>query len=80
MKLQENTDADRDMLDITVTYKDIKKLLSNLNPHNAAGPDQINLSTRLSPILKHLFQKSLDSGTLITTNLEGCLCGAGVYK
>ena len=40
------------------------------NPHKAAGPDQIkpiilkNLSTPLSPILKHLFQKSLDSGTL----------------
>ena len=35
-----------------------------------AGPDQIkpivlkNLSTPLSPILKHLFQKLLDSGTL----------------
>ena len=46
------------------------KLLSNLNPHKAASPDQIkpiilkNLSTLLSPILKHLFQKSLDSETL----------------
>ena len=36
-------------------------------PHKAAGSDQIkpiilkNLSTPLSPILKHLFQKSLDS-------------------
>jgi len=46
-----------------------EKLLSNLNPHKAAGPDQIkpiiltNRSTPLSPILKHLFQKSLDSGT-----------------
>jgi len=63
MKLQENTDADRFMLDIKVTSKSIEKLLSNLNPHKAAGPDQIkhimlkNLSTPLSPILKHLFQK-----------------------
>ena len=69
MKLQESTDADRSMLDITFTSKGIEKLLSNLNPHKAAGPDQIkhitlqNLSTPLSPILKFLFQKSLDSGT-----------------
>ena len=55
------------MLDITVTSKGIEKLLSNLNPHKAAGPNQIkpiilkNLSTPLSPILKHLFQKSLAS-------------------
>ena len=66
MKRQESTDADRSMLDITVTSRGIE---NNLNPHKAAGPDQIkliirnNLSTPLSPILKHLFQKSLDSGT-----------------
>ena len=47
-----------------VTSKGIEKLLFKLNPHKAAGPDQIkpiiltNLSTPLSPILKHLFQKS----------------------
>ena len=47
-----------------------QKLLSNLNPHKAAGPDQIkpiilnNISTPLSPILKHRSHKSLDSGTL----------------
>mgnify|MGYP000214015124 FL=1 len=70
MKLQENTDADRCMQDITVTSKRIEKLLSNLSLHKAAGPDQIkpiilnNLLTPLSPILKHLFQKSLDYGTL----------------
>ena len=69
-KLQESTDADRSMLDITVTFKGIEKLLSNLNPHKAEGPHQIkpiipnSLWTPLSPILKHLFQKSLDSGTL----------------
>ena len=63
MKLQESTDADRSMVDITVTSKGIEKLLSNLNPHKAVGPDQIkriilkHLLTPLSPILKHLFQK-----------------------
>ena len=65
--LQESTDADRSMLDITVTSKGIEKLISNLNPHKDAGPDQIKhiiLKITLSPILKHLFQKSLDSGTL----------------
>ena len=70
MTLQESTDAYRYMLDITVTSKGTEKLLSNLNPHKASGPDQIkpiirkDPSTPLSPILKHLFQKSLDSGTL----------------
>jgi len=58
MKRQESTDADRSMLDITVTSKGIE---NNLNPRKAADPDQIkhiilqNLSTPLSPILKHLF-------------------------
>jgi len=58
MKLQESTDADRSMLDITVTSKGIE---NNLNTHKAAGLDQIkpiilqNLSTPLSHILKHLF-------------------------
>ena len=66
MKLQESTDAGRSMLDITVTSRVIE---NNLNPHKAAGPDQIkhiilqNLSTPLSSILNYLFQKSLDSGT-----------------
>ena len=67
MKLQESTDAGRSTLDITVTSKGIEKLISNLNPHKDAGPDQIKhiiLKITLSPILKHLFQKSLDSGTL----------------
>ena len=41
MKLQESTYADRSMQDITVTSKGIEKLLSNLNPHKAAGTDQI---------------------------------------
>ena len=70
MKLQKRSNADRSMLDITATPKGIEKLLSNLNPHKAAGPDQTkpiilkNRPTPLSPILKHLFQKSLHSGSL----------------
>ena len=70
MKLQESTDADISMLDITVTSTGIEKLLSNLKPHKVAGLDQIKpiilkkRSTQLSSILKHLFQKSLNTGTL----------------
>ena len=41
MTLQESTDADRSMLDITVTFKGIEKLQSNLNSQTAADPDQI---------------------------------------
>ena len=57
-------------IDTKHTSKGIEKLLSNLNPHKAAGHDQIKPiilkkpSITLSPILKHLFQKSLDSGTV----------------
>jgi len=67
MKLQESTDADRS---ITVTSEGI---LSNLNPHKAAGPDQIKPiilkthSTPLSPILKHLYLRSHDFGTFPPT-------------
>ena len=42
MKLQESTDADIPMLDITVTSKGIE---NNLNPHKAADLDQINISS-----------------------------------
>ena len=84
MKLQESTDADRSMLDITVTSKGIEKLLSNLNPHKAADCDQIKpiilkyLSTPLSPIIKHLFQKSLNLGTLLPIWKDADV--ASVYK
>ena len=81
MKLQESTAAGRSMLDITVTSKVIG---NNLNAHKAAGLDQIkhitlqNLSTPLSPILKYLFQKSLDSGTFPPTWKDANV--APVYK
>ena len=39
MKLQESTDADKSILDITVTSKGIEKLLSNLTHHKAASSD-----------------------------------------
>ena len=74
MTLQESTDADRSMLDITVTSKGIEKLLSNLSPHKAAGPDQIKpiiLKTNTITNPKTSLPNVARLGNL-TTNLEGC--------
>ena len=86
MKLQESTDADRSMLDITVTSKGIEKLLSNLNPHKAAGPDQIkpcyHPKKPFNPTItnpKTSLPKVARLGNLIT-NLEGCLCSPCLQK
>ena len=56
--------------DIQVYSNGIEKLLKGLNPHKAAGPDQLKpivlqtLHKELAPILKLIFQKSLDTGRL----------------
>ena len=56
--------------DIVIDPKGVEKLLSNLQPHKAAGPDMIpnlvlkNCSKALAPGVSVLFQKSLDSGEL----------------
>mgnify|MGYP000432220806 FL=1 len=77
MKLQDSTDADSSMLDITVTYKGIEKLLSNINHHKAAGSDQIKpiiLKETFDPTItnpKTSLPKVARLGNL-TTNLEGC--------
>ena len=58
------------MPDIQVSSNVIEKLLKGLNPHKAAGPDQLKpivlqtLHKELAPILKLIFQKSLDTGRL----------------
>ena len=70
MKLSPDGQSVPTMPDITVGKNGIEKLLSNLNPHKACGPDKIKpiilktLSTELSPILEVLFQKSLEEGSL----------------
>ena len=77
MKPQESTDADRSMLNITVISKGIEKLLSNINPHKAAGHDQIKpiiLKKTFNPTItnpKTSLPKVARLGNL-TTNLEGC--------
>ena len=53
-----------------MTKKEQKKLLRNLNISKASGPDNIpnillkECAAELSPVVTHLFQKSIDSGTL----------------
>ena len=58
------------MPDIQVSSNGIEKLLKGLYPHKAAGPDQLKpivlqtLHKELAPILKLIFQKSLNTGRL----------------
>ena len=55
------------MPDIVVTENGITKLLANLNPHKAAGPDNImprvlkELAIEISPILTLIFNQSYQS-------------------
>ena len=52
------------MPNITVSLNEILKLLKNLNPHKAAGPDQLKplVLQRLREVLQVIYQKSLDNG------------------
>lgn len=58
------------MPNINISEKGINKLLSNLNPHKASGPDNINARVlkeckeSVSPILTILFNKSLAQGKI----------------
>ena len=56
------------MPDITVSLNGVLKLLKDLNPHRAAGPDQLKpivlqrLGDVIAPVLQVIYQKSLDTG------------------
>ena len=56
------------MSNITISTPGIQKLLANLKPHNATGPDCIpptvlkELSHEISPILESIFNISLQTG------------------
>ena len=58
------------MPDINASIEGIEKLLENLNPHKASGPDQLKpivlqtLHKDLAPTLEMIFQRSLDQGKL----------------
>ena len=58
------------MPDIQISTKGTENLLEKLNPHKAAGPDQIKpivlqaLHKELAPILQMIFQRSINQGKL----------------
>ena len=58
------------MDDIVVSNEDVTKLLKDLNPSKALGPDELHpkvlkeLPAELVPVFAHLFQKSLDTGEI----------------
>jgi hypothetical protein len=60
------------MPDINITNHGISKLLSNLDPSKAAGPDELKpkilkeLVPNISPILCLIFNKSLETGVVPT--------------
>ncbi len=59
-----------DLSHITITSNGVTKLLSNLNPLKASGPDSIparllkEIAHQLAPALTLLFPNSIDQGTL----------------
>ena len=58
------------MKDINIQVNGVEKLLGNINPHKAKGPDEIHgralkeCKNIIAPILTIIFQKSLLSGTI----------------
>ena len=56
--------------DFCITPEGVHKVLSNCNPHKSPGPDAIHpyalkaTATEVTPILTHIFQTSLESGTV----------------
>lgn len=60
------------MTDIKVTEPGVTKLLKNLNPAKASGPDEVHprilkeLANELGGVFAHLFQQSLDLGKVPT--------------
>lgn len=55
---------------INITINGVEKLLNNLNPNKASGPDNIPIkimkqtSKQTAPILTTIFQKSMDTGNI----------------
>ena len=58
------------MPDIHITQKGFEKLLMNLKPNKATGPDSLSprilkeLSSQIVPILTKIFQMSLETGEI----------------
>ena len=72
------------MPDIRIDVNGINKLLSQLNPSKAAGPDAIkpiilkNLKDSVSPIIQIIFEKSLQTGQLPLDWTKANVCP--IYK
>ena len=68
------------MKDIHITANGITKLLNNINPHKATGPDQVSgkilkeISTDITPAIQLIFQKSLSTGTIPTDWKHANVC------
>ena len=58
------------MPEIIITIPGVLKLLSEINPHKASGPDNIparvlkETASEIAPMLTHLFQQSLNTGVI----------------
>ena len=58
------------MENIVVTKEGVTKLLKDLSPSKALGPDELHprvlkeLAIELGPIFAHLFQQSIDKGEI----------------
>ena len=72
------------MNNINITPNGITKLLQNIDPSKATGPDQISgrvlkeLSTELTPAIQLIFQKSLTSGKVPSDWKHANVCP--IYK
>ncbi len=70
--------------DIVISCLGVEKLLQNLVPHKAAGPDTISprvlnsLSSEIAPLLTLIFRRSLDTGDVPADWRKASVCP--VYK
>ena len=72
------------MKDINITVQGVLKLLKNLNPNKASGPDEVTprilkeLHVELAPAITLLFQRSMDTGQLPADWKHAFVCP--IYK
>ena len=65
-----STGSYAELRDVTITTDGVKKLLQNLNPHKASGPDGISprvlreLAEEVAPILTTIYQSSISTGEI----------------
>ena len=59
-----------DLPDIIINSEGVEKLLNNINPNKASGPDAVpakilqECAVSIAPVLTKIFQKSLDTGSV----------------